>query len=107
MGGFLPQMPQALTGLGSKLEKTSFLKSRSTGAASPLRTLLSAKQHKCSKSGRQPCCKAWNMAAYAESPLNAGDEATVPEMPEGFDADAVNKNFVEDQWRRGELRRSM
>jgi hypothetical protein len=47
------------------------------------------------------------MAAYAESPLNAGDEATVPEMPEGFDADAVNKNFVEDQWRRGELRRSM
>src|SRR4051812_48876459 len=27
MSGFLPQMPQALTGLGSYLEKTSFLNS--------------------------------------------------------------------------------
>ena len=31
MDGFLPQMPQALTELGSKLEKTSFLKPRSIG----------------------------------------------------------------------------
>jgi hypothetical protein len=28
---------------------------------------------------------------------NAADVNTVPEMPEGFQADAVNKDFVEDQ----------
>lgn len=34
--GFLPHSPQGFAGLGSKLEKTSFLKSRSTTITTPL-----------------------------------------------------------------------
>jgi hypothetical protein len=36
--------------------------------------------------------------AGASCPVcNAADMATMPEMPDGFHADAINKHFVDDQ----------